>query len=320
LTSELERWIDDFKPDLIYTILGSNAFMEMTRNIERRFGIPVVVHMMDDWPGVLYRRGLLASFERSQMQRLLRRIVSTAALNMGIGTAMCRAFSERYGRPFVPFQNCVDLTRWRDLLRSNSVVGARPYRLVYFGSIFVNAQLSSLIDVCRAVARLDASGPTVRLDIVTPQFIAAPFRHLLEVSSCVRLVEPSGDDHEFFAALAKADALILPVNFDPESVAFIRYSMPTKVPAYMASGTPVLVYGPRGVAQVDYAADERWAEVVDEKDPGKLDDGLRRILLDPAQRERLRARAQKLANANHDSNRVRAAFQNALKSVVRPRS
>src|SRR3984957_20744753 len=119
------------------------------------------------------------------------------------------------------------------------------------------------------------------------------------------LIEPTPEYRVFFSTLASAYALVLPINYDAETVDFIRYSMPTKVPAYMASGTPILVYGPRGVAQVDYAAREGWGHVVCERDPASLDSGVRRILADAALRESLRRRAQALASANHDSTRVR---------------
>jgi hypothetical protein len=110
--------------------------------------------------------------------------------------------------------------------------------------------------------------------------------------------------------------LVLPINYDAETVDFIRYSMPTKVPAYMASGTPILVYGPRGVAQVDYAAREGWGLVVSDRDCAGLDLGFRRILSDGPLRESVRVRAQTLAAANHDSARVRGRFQDALKAAA----
>jgi hypothetical protein len=84
----------------------------------------------------------------------------------------------------------------------------------------------------------------------------------------------------------------------------------------MASGTPILVYGPRGVAQVDYAAREGWGHVISDRDSAGLDLGFRRILSDGPLRESLRVRAQALAAANHDSTQVRARFHDALKAAA----
>jgi glycosyltransferase involved in cell wall biosynthesis len=317
LTAALERFIAEFRPNLLYTILGSNALMGLTVAIRRRFNLPSVVHVMDDFPAVNYRRGVFAPFERARMRRLLAENFQAATTCMGICVEMSEAFSIRYGRPFLPFQNCVDVVRWRGVVRAGSAAAGPPYRLLYFGSVFANAQLTSLADVCRSVARLNESGSAIAFDIAAPTAHCALYRAALAIHPAIRLIEPTRDDGEFFAALAAADALVLPVNHDAETVEFIRYSMPTKVPAYMASGTPILVCGPRGVAQVDYAAREGWGHVVSARDDAALDAALRRILTDADLRESLRLRAQALAAANHDSAKVRTRFQDALKAAAR---
>ena len=317
LSGALERWIAEFEPELLYTILGSNAVMELVGAIRRRFALPLAVHMMDDFPTVAYRRGLFAPFERARMQRLLVDNFRAAAICMGICTEMCMAFSRRYGRPFLPFQNCVDVERWRPVVRSSGAVGRQPYRLLYFGSVFGNAQLASILDICQSVARLNAQGFAVDFEIASPTLHLAANKEALTIHPSIRLVTPTADDRAFFEQLAAADAVVLPVNYDAETVEFIRYSMPTKVPAYMASGTPILVYGPRGVAQVDYAEREAWGHVVSDRAPAALDAGLRRILSDEMLREGLRVRAQALAAANHDSRKVRTQFQSTLKAAAR---
>lgn len=317
LTARLARWIEAFRPQLLYSILGSNAFMTLTADIRRTFGLPMVVHLMDDYPSINHRRGLFAPIERRRMLRLLADNISAARTRMGICTEMCDAFTDRYAQPFAAYQNCVDVERWRPVVRTDSAVRGHPPRLLYFGSIIRNAQLGSLIDLCRSVARLNAAGVRVGLDIAAPPPGGPAFGDLLTIDPAIRMIAPTEDDTEYFATLAGADALVLPVNYDAESVDHIRFSMPTKIPAYLASGTPILVYGPRGVAQVDYAARGGWGLVVGERDEAALDAGVRRILADADLRETLRRRAQALAAANHDSVRVRTAFQDALKQAAR---
>jgi len=316
LSGALERFIADFRPELLYTIFRSNAFMELTAAIRRRFKLPMVVHVMDDFPTINYRRGVFAPVERARMQRLLADNFAAATACMGICAEMCAAFSQRYGRPFAPFQNCVDVERWRPVVRIGSAVAGETRRILYFGSVFANAQLASLADICGSIARLNEAGMPVTFDIAAPAAQVAPHRGALTIHKAIRLIEPTADDREYFATLAAADALVLPINYDAETVDYIRYSMPTKVPAYMASGTPILVYGPRGVAQADFGARDGWGHVVSERDPQALDRAIRRILSDGALRERLRLRAQALASANHDALRVRTAFQAALMAAA----
>src|SRR3546814_2418481 len=61
---------------------------------------------------------------------------------------------------------------------------------------------------------------------------------------------------EYERTLAKSDALLIAYNFDPASTGYIGYSLANKMPECLASGAPLLAYGPRGVATIDYLRSE----------------------------------------------------------------
>lgn len=310
LTPALDRWIADYKPELLYTILGSNGMMSLIEQIRVRFKLPLVVHIMDDWASSAHRSGLFAPIERPRMQSRLDHFFREADACLGITPAMCEAYTRRYGREFAPFQYALDGERWSGI-RKRDLAPAQVPNFLYVGSIFRNAQLDALIDCARAIAELNDEGFAARLRIITSADNCARYRQMLALHPNI-IVEPSsGDDDIFFQNLADADALLLPVNFDRASVEFIRYSMPTKVPAYLNSGTPVLVYGSDETAQVRYAADNGWGLVVAEPSLAKLKSGLKQIVLDGALRRRL-STAARSAVCNHDARVVRGAFQKLL--------
>lgn len=315
LTPALERWIEEFQPQVLYTILGSNGMMALIEEIQRRFDLPLVVHIMDDWVSSYHRQGLLAPGQRRRMLRQVDHFFHVADRCLGISPAMCEAYARRYGREFEAFQNTIDVSRWGAYAKKEASAGS-PADLLYVGSIFANAQLESLVDCCRAVNRLNAEGLPVTLTIVAPREHAARFGALLTLDPAIRLEPPIEDNDVFFRRIAAADALLLPVNFNDESIRFIRYSMPTKVPAYLTVGTPILAYGPAVTAQVDYALKAGWAELVTRRDPDALADGLRRVICDTALRARLSANARAAAAYNHDAARVRTAFKTALRDAA----
>jgi glycosyltransferase involved in cell wall biosynthesis len=307
LTSELERWIAEFQPELMYTILGSNGMMDLALAVQRRFGVPSVVHLMDDWPQAVHRGALLAPLARRRMQRLLAEALAGASLRIGICEAMSEAYAVRYGTPFQTFHNAVDVKRWDHIGKS----GGAATDVVYVGSILEVAQLESLIDCCHAVARLEG----VRLSIYSPH--AERWRERLAVSEAIRLSDTIADDEAFFRRIAAADVLLLPVNFDARTVRYIRYSMPTKLPAYLYSGTPILAYGPEEVAQVRYVKDTASGMVVGTRGIERLADSLRTLLSEPLMRAEIGARARKVALERHDLRVVRPRFQEALARVAR---
>ena len=317
LTAHLARWVGDFRPEVLYTILGTNGMIGLVQDIRRRFSLPLVVHFMDDWPEAVHRHGLLARRERAVMEDGLTRLLAEAADCLAISPAMAAAYARRYGRPFRHFQNTIDLAARRPFARADLTV-RRPAELLYIGSIFPTAQLESLIDCVNAVAALNQAGYRLHLSIATQPHQAALYRQRLELHPAIQLEETIADDDVFYARLANADALLLPVNFDAESVRFIRYSMPAKLPAYMISGTPILVYGPGEVAQVQYAMQEGWGHVV--RDRLALAAGIRAVLDDQALRRRLYSAAHAVVERNHDATKVRPAFQSALADVARVRA
>jgi hypothetical protein len=85
----------------------------------------------------------------------------------------------------------------------------------------------------------------------------------------------------------------------------------------MASGTPILVYGPRDIATVRYADRDAWGHVVSTPGVPALQKSLAWLMADQAARERLGRRAQMLADERHDAARVRPAFWSALAAASR---
>lgn len=315
LSAELEAWITRFRPDVLYTILGSNAMMELAECIRIRFNLPLVVHIMDDWVSVLYRGGLTSFVQRRKKERLMQHLMDVASARLAICDAMADAYRVRYRHPFLAFQNTVDVAGLARYMKRPEQVGI-PVRVAYIGSVFPFAQLDSLVDLCRSVQRLADGGMEIRMDIYSPTFLAAPYHDQLVVGTAIELHDTIRDDEEFFATLQAVDILVLPVNFDRYTRSYIRYSMPTKVPAYLAIGTPILAYGPAEVAQIDYATTAGWGLVVTDRDPVKLDAALRVLSTDGVLRGRLYTQARRTARERHDRSMVRAEFQGVLTEVA----
>ncbi len=312
----LASWIEKFRPEVIYTILGSTGIMEIVDKVQRRFDLPLVIHFMDDWQSAIYRGGLLSALQRRHMHALIAQLVGRATARLGICDAMCAEYAERFGQHFRPFQNAVDTARWGRLAKQEIAVGT-PLRLLYAGSVLGFAQADSLAECCAAVAALRGEGVAVQLDIYSPPSQTAPLRDRLLCDGAIRLHDVIVDDDRYFRHLAAADILLLPVNFDAHSMRYIRFSMPTKVPSYLVSGTPILVYGPNGVAQVDYARAAQWGHVVDRPDRERLVTAIKQLAADMTLRHALSATARRIAAERHDSAIVRAGFQSVLAASAR---
>lgn len=312
LSDRLRRWIDDFNPEVLYTLAGG-PYMRAAMQIADAWKIPIAAHMMDDWPQELQTKKVVIPFLKNRRLEELEELFEKSAVRMGICDQMCEAYERRYGLSFVPFQNAVETAdRLPHSKKDWSVKGA--FRLCYVGSIMPNAQLQSLVDVARAVTTLKEEGLNIELNIYSPW--AKAFQSQLEISSAIHLHPPLGEA-KIFSGLTSSDLLLIPVNFDPVSVSYIRHSMPAKIPLYLVSGTPILVYGPAEAASVRYASQEGWGAVVTENRQEKLVEAIRELYGDSLRRESLGKRAVRVALQHHDGPRVRDAFRAQLAGMVK---
>lgn len=121
---------------------------------------------------------------------------------------------------------------------------------------------------------------------------------------------------ELTAVLCKADILFLPFSFAPAESHTVKTAFPSKTADYLASGTPILVFGPKYSTLVAYARREGFGEIVTEPDGDLLGQAIQRIVRDPAHREALRQRALAVFAKYHDISQQRADFVRLLNTIV----
>ncbi len=224
-------------------------------------------------------------------------------------------YSRRYGYDFRVFTNGVDPAEWPDSpidVRSTD----QPFRLLYIGSVSANTNLTSLQDFCDLASALGRAGERIQLTIAgsVDQAFAASL-----VQPPTRRLESSIPHQKMQERLRETDLLVLPFNFDRGSHRFIRYSWPTKLPEYMISGRPVLMYGPSDTAFGQYAVREKWAYFVGTRDLVALRTSVLHLMRDRDLREGLARVARNLAIRHHNINTIRGEFQSALCRLSRSR-
>ena len=313
LSAPLRAWVQGFSPDVIYCQLASLHTIRLVRDLHEWSGAKVVVHIMDDWPETIYGRALLGPWMRARVDREFRDLLSRAAVRMAISQAMANEYLARYGFEFAVFHNCIDVAWWRES-RKTSWALAPPLRVVYSGRIGWDA-LASFRDFCEAIELMNQRGLPAQFRIHSPGLDTPGAAALAGYPHTVML--PAVEPEQLRGVLTGADVLVIPSDFEGLGRRFARLSMPTKVPAYMASGTPVLLYSPRTHAMCAWAEQAKWAVVVGNRSPEQLAQALTRLAVSPTLRESLGRRASEMADREFDGRRVRVAFRDALAGFSR---
>ena len=304
---------EDFAPDVVYCRpTDSVRLLEFAVRLMAHRPLPLVLHMMDDWPERA-RRSQPALYQR--LDFLLRRLLSQTAVRLSISDPMSVAFARRYGGEWTALANGVDVETWpaKDWAARPTVSQAYPFIIRFLGGFAADMGAESIADVARAVSALQGTLP-IRLEIFTMPWYLESARAELGALPGVR-VEGLVDAAAYPQALASADALLVAYNFDEASLAYCGLSMGNKVPECLAAGVPLLAYGPREAATISLLADSDVAEVVMVRDDVALTVALQRLVTQQGHAQHLGAQGRHWVAEWRSGRKVRDAFAEALKNA-----
>jgi len=308
------REVTDFDPQLIYFRPTDSPpeFLELGWEIVQRLDMPVVSHIMDDWPERL-RVEDPARFAR--IEPTLRALLARSAVRLSIGEAMSAAFRERYGCEFVPVANGIEPAEWSGLEPAAKADG--PFVIRYCGGLTDDMTTASVEAFARVVGELGAELP-VRFEIYAlPAALKTAQERFREFPGVTVL--PSVAWADYPRLLATADAALIAYNFDERTRTYTQYSMANKLPECLASGAPLIVFGPETIATVRRARELGAAVMVTNDDATELKAAVRRLALEPKTFREAAARARTRALGELSVEAERRKFQAAVLHLDRAR-
>ncbi len=308
LNPNLLTELDGFRPEIVYSFLGSTRIMGLAEMVAKRYRIPIVPHFMDDWPETQYRSRLLAPLLRIVLKQKLWSILKQSSVRLVISNAMAEEYERRYDMDFMPLMNCVDGISVREQKPKQSKGGS--VRVVVLGNL-ERGRLALLEDLAVVIANLRDSLPNLELRLYTkPEY--QRMAQNCDVLPTVATFHNSPTDAELTQTLSEADILVHLESFDAVEARYFRYSMSAKVPLYLAVGKAILVYGPNNNAVARYAQSANWGCVVGRRERQLLSDTLVRLVISPDLRYTLGQSALEAAHKNHDASQQRVRFHHVL--------
>ncbi|MDP4283513.1 MAG: group 1 glycosyl transferase [Bacteroidota bacterium] len=294
LSNEFCRWLNEFKPDILYVQVSERDAILFAQALQSFLKIPMIIHIMDDWPTTISSKGIFKNYWRKKIDKEFRELLNRASLLMSISDAMASEYKDRYGKKFITFHNPINIEFWKQQQRNHYDLN-NPPSILYAGRIGIGIE-TSLELIARSIHNVNKE---LRISI---KFILQTQDKLTWFNQ-YNFVEhrPFVSYIELPKKFSEADLLILPYDFSKKSIDFIRYSMPTKAPEYMISGTPILIFAPEMTAIVKYAQKLKWAKVVTQKNTKELEEAIKFLLQNKIERTTLANNAKQIAEKNHDS-------------------
>lgn len=304
---QLRRWIEQEKPDRIFLAPGYAKFIyDVALKISAAYDLPIVTYICDDY---YFLKEPLTLLGRLQLSALRKKTDQLMARTSHL-VAICQEIRDCYVRKFgVATSVIMTGSDMKKQPRDPKTEG--PVILSYLGNIQRNRS-SSLAAIGReldAIAR--KSGMRCFLDIYTsekdPQILKR-----LEACESVRLHDFVSGDH-LQQVFQNSDFLLHVEAFDDENVDLVKHSVSTKIADSLASGIPLIAYGPQRVASMQHLIRNECAFVAASE--AELRAMLERALCSWEERERIAEKAVEVAKKFHNKGKNGALLYRLIQNL-----
>lgn len=303
---KLINWIRTINPEIIYFQPHYISDIKLIIDLHLATGIPYCIHVMDDYYTFFARRLDFIRYNKL----LFKKLVELSSANIAICEEMSKEYTTRYAKDFHHFQHSVDVSFWDRGYKIKPE--PKPFIIQYSGRLSVGPSNSFLL-LSEAVDLLNKKGFLIEFRIQT---MTNNFKMLNLLSKFKNnLIQKPIPYDELPSRYSEADLLVLPIDFDRRSIEYIRLSMPTKAPEYMASGVPIMVFAPVETAVYKYAKTQGWAFCTSEHTVDSLCRVIIEIMNNPEKRKQVASTAMEVVIRNHNKSDIQRDFMKLLNSV-----
>lgn len=252
IPEEILDKLDQFKPEVIYTLGASVTCLRMVNRLHKRYSIPIVVHFMDNWVEHLqWDNNLLIKPYKRVLKKLLNKCMKSAPVCFTISELMAKEYSVKYpNTSFASLMNSVNCSDLKCPKRS----GKQYKSFIYTGGLHLD-RWRGLLDIGKVLKEYN---PGSTLKIYTSTNIDSFKNSFKDLPVEFHPPVPHKSIKEVFE---EADCLVH-VEVDNELLlGFFKYSISTKIPEYLSTGRVMLFYGPKTIGLYDYLSNNKVALV-----------------------------------------------------------
>lgn len=294
-TQNLKEWMQEERPTHIFIAPGTGLFLyDIAQKLSQEYDLPIITYICDDDYFVEPGTGLFEKIKFHQLRRKIDMLMRKSRYLIAISEEAQETYTRQWDLPSMTVMTGSNYAAPLVQRRTE-----QPKKFIYMGNIRCNRYLS-LAAIGAVLDQLNKTkGWDCHLDIYTSEEEETIIQSLQKCDTIRLCGYVSGEQYE--QALQSADVLIHTEAFDAESIDRVKSSISTKIADLMASGIPVLAYGPEAVASIRYLKREAAAMVVTHEQALQME--IERMILDPEVRSRIVENACAAAKRNHDRRR-----------------
>lgn len=287
-TRKLDEWIDSFNPDCVFFASGDYAFMyKIALKIAKKKSIPLIVSCMDDYYlNNRNERRFLGKTTHKCFLKQVHRTMNYASAVLTICDKMAEDYQKFFSKPCHVIHTSTSI--------KEPLAFPKKKKISYIGNLGLLRD-KQLLDIASVLQRIDLDGCPKYIDVYSPEARSEVLCNLTEENGIRFHGKVSAN--EVLRIMGESLAVIHTESFDSIIRKLVRYSVSTKIADSLASGTPILAYGPSDVASMSYLISNEAAFCA--TDLLELKDVLTDLLSNEEKRKEISHNAINLAKTNH---------------------
>lgn len=304
-TKALDEFVKDVDADVYFVPIYPVAYTGWLQwYVIKKYHKPYVCYLADD----NYSYQSCGKNPWAWVHRwLLRRIVRKLATNCTEMFTITRTEGVETDRDFGT--HSVVLTKGIDYskLTFDNRRPHKPIKMVYTGNLLIG-RAASLVEISKALAKINKDGLKVTLDIYTPTMLDHETTKMLNINGCMKHAPVP---KEQVAQIQKdADIVVFVESLEKDHRYDARLSFSTKLTDYFASGKCIFAIGDKIIAPIQYLEEYDCAVVSTEY--SEVERQLRKLIDNPEQITEYGRKSFETGRMNHEENKVKKIFVDTL--------
>lgn len=306
---ELQAWLAEQKPDCIFVAPGVAKFLHnFALRIVEDMQIPLVTYVCDEYYFVKPAPGWQDKLRLDMLQKKIEKLMDKTDHLVAISQELKDHYSGKFG-----VESSVVMTGAAFPVAQMPSLVENPTVISYFGNIRCN-RFHSLAQIGAALDAINArEGSNYHLNLYTAEK-DGEILGILKDHPSIRMCGFVTDE-SFQQALRQSQLLLHTEAFDEASIDFVKHSVSTKIADSLATGIPMVAYGPKSIASMAHLQRNDCALVANSQEE------LERVLLMAFQngdaRKRVAGNALATAKKFHDMDRPSKQIRQILEDLVK---